>query len=169
MSASEFRTFMQGFPSGVAVLATLDQEGQPTGMTCSALCSLSLDPPMLLVCVGRWGRMRRAVEHTGSFTVNLLDGSGDELARAFASGRERVFDEVAWRPSRHCRLPVPTDHVHRTAECDLHSSITMADHTILIGRVTSVGEHDGTRRAPLLHGFSEFAVWRPGSARQRRW
>jgi flavin reductase (DIM6/NTAB) family NADH-FMN oxidoreductase RutF len=162
ISALEFKEFMQGFPSGVAVLATLDAAGQPTGMTCSALCSLSLAPPMLLACVGRWGRMRKAVENTGSFTVNLLDGSGLHLAQRFASSYDRPFADVPWRPSYHFQLPIPAEHVHRTAECNLHSAITVGDHTILIGEAAWIAERDLTAHATLLHGFSKFAVWRPG-------
>ncbi|MFL6140530.1 MAG: cation:proton antiporter [Labedaea sp.] len=165
-SALDFKDFMRGFPSGVAVLGTRDEEGGPTGMTCSALCSLSLDPPMVLACVGRWGRMRKAVEHTGSFTVNLLEGPGFQLARQFAAGLDRPFEGVRWRPSRCYQLPVPTEHVHRTAECRLHSSITVSDHAILIGEVVWIAERNHVAEAPLLHGFSEFAVWRPGLATQ---
>jgi len=161
-SSLGFKEFMRGFPSGVAVLATLDEDRQPIGMTCSALCSLSLDPPMLLVCVGRWGRMRKAVEHTQSFTVNLLEGPGLQLARTFAAGHDRPFDGVPWRSSPVHHLPVLNDHVHGTAECGLHSSITISDHTILIGEVEWIAEQKRPAAPPLLHGFSEFAVWRPG-------
>ena len=161
-SSLGFKEFMRGFPSGVAVLATLDEDRQPIGMTCSALCSLSLDPPMLLVCVGRWGRMRKAVEHTQSFTVNLLEGPGLQLARTFAAGYDRPFDGVPWRSSPVHHLPVLNDHVLGTAECGLHSSITISDHTILIGKVEWIAERKRPAAAPLLHGFSEFAVWRPG-------
>ncbi|HEU5473644.1 MAG TPA: flavin reductase family protein [Actinophytocola sp.] len=166
-SVPEFKEFMRGFPSGVAVLATLDEEGRPIGMTCSALCSVGLDPPTLLACVGRLGRMRRAVDHTGSFTVNLLEGSGLQLARRFAAGHDRPFDGVPWSPSPNHHLPVPTEHVHRSAECRLHTSITVSDHTILIGEVIWVAECDSTAE-PLLHGFSEFAMWRPGLAPRGR-
>ena len=163
-SSSGFREFMRGFPSGVAVLATLDEDRQPVGMTCSALCSLSLEPPMLLACVGRWGRMRKAVEHTQSFTVNLLEAPGFQLARTFAAGHEQPFEGIPWRPSHTYHLPVPVEHVRDTAECRLHSSITMCDHTILIGEVVWIAEQTRPTEAPLLHGFSEFGMWRPGLA-----
>lgn len=58
----------------------------------------------------------------------------------------------------------PADHVRGTAECVLHSSMTVRDPTVLIGEVVWIAEQERQAEAPLLHGFSEFAVWRSGLA-----
>ncbi|MFB6844433.1 flavin reductase family protein [Streptomyces sp. NPDC056373] len=70
------RAMMSGFPTGVAVLTTTGQDGTPHGMTISSVCSVSLDPPLLLVCLRIGSPTLRAVLDTGRFAVNLLRSGG---------------------------------------------------------------------------------------------
>ena len=63
---------MSAFPTGVAVVTTLDAEGGPRGLTTNALCAVSAEPPLLLVCVDRESRTLPALLHSGRFVVNFL-------------------------------------------------------------------------------------------------
>ncbi|MDQ3885688.1 MAG: flavin reductase family protein [Actinomycetota bacterium] len=71
-----FRAFMGAFPTGVAIVTTISENGEPLGFTCSSLCSVSLMPPSLLVCVHRASTTLMGVHASGRFAVNLLGDRG---------------------------------------------------------------------------------------------
>ncbi|MQS39982.1 flavin reductase family protein, partial [Streptomyces katsurahamanus] len=96
---SEFREMMASFPTGVSVVTARDSSAAPWGMTCSSLCSLSVNPPTLLICLRTESPTLRAVLTSGAFAVNLLHGGAERVAALFASGAPDRFERVAWRPA----------------------------------------------------------------------
>src|SRR3990170_7022726 len=96
----DFREMMASFPTGVSVVTAQDGIAPPCGMTCSSLCSLSVNPPTLLVCLRSDSRTLGAVVGSGAFAVNLLHGGAQSVASLFASDVPDRFQRVSWRPSR---------------------------------------------------------------------
>jgi flavin reductase (DIM6/NTAB) family NADH-FMN oxidoreductase RutF len=76
---------MGAFPTGVTIVTTLDERGQPKGLTSNAVCSVSPDPPLLLVCVDQCSNTLPALQHTRRFVVNYLVAGRGELSNLFAS------------------------------------------------------------------------------------
>jgi 3-hydroxy-9,10-secoandrosta-1,3,5(10)-triene-9,17-dione monooxygenase reductase component len=142
-----FRTAIGHFATGVTVVTGVDDEG-PVGMTANAVCSLSLDPPLLLVCFERQARTLPVVQATRRFGVNVLRYDQAELARLFASkgDERRKFDAVA----HELRDGVPViAGALAWVICDLVESHSGGDHTIAVGAVTSMG-HDKDDVEPLV-------------------
>ncbi|MFI7869554.1 flavin reductase family protein [Streptomyces salinarius] len=160
-----FRALMGSHPSGVAVVTTADARGTPYGFTCTALCSVSLDPPQLLVCAAAGGSTLPVLAARGAFTVNLLHGSGRRAAQAFAGPAAERFTTVPWRPGHLTGLPVLPQDSHATAECRVARTVPAGDHTIVIGEVLHTETHvPAAEAAPLLYGMRRYASWpvRPG-------
>lgn len=154
-----FRAIMGALPTGVTVVTTLDSRREPCGFTCSAACSVSQDPPLLLVCVNSRSRVLREMLGTGAFAVNVLRANREWVSSHFASRAEDRFASVAWEPADALGLPWLPDHTVAYAECRLDSAITAGDHTVVIG--TIVGGDALQTRGPLMYWRREYAGW-PG-------
>lgn len=135
-------------PSGVCVITTDGSLGKH-GMTASAVCSLSLDPPLLLVCIQQQSATLRAVRAHHRFAVNVLTVSQDDASRTFAGRSEQAgrFARTAHRPVHG--VPV-LDGTAAWLVCDVHDLLRGGDHTIVVGRVR---DQDRTGAEPLVwHG-----------------
>jgi flavin reductase (NADH) len=126
---------MAGLPSSVVVVTTVDAAGEPQGLTCSTLCHVSMDPPLLLVCVPNQSRILAALRTSGVFAVNMLHEHGQAAAWAFAGGVEGQFRSVLWAPSPRDKLPLLIDDAHSVVECGVQSIFVAGDHTVVIGEV----------------------------------
>src|SRR4051812_1788463 len=115
--AESFRELMCAFPSGVSVVTTRDEDDTPRGLTCSALCSVSVEPPTLLVCIANRSGTLAAMLDRGVFAINFLHGSGRGAARLFSSADPDRFSRIAWRSSRTWELPHLHEDAHALAEC----------------------------------------------------
>lgn len=142
---ARFRQVMGRFASGVTVVTTLFQ-GERYGMTVSSFSSLSLDPPLVLICVDRRLSTHDALVGAGQFVVNILSDSQEHLSRQFASREADKFQGVAYSAGL-LGLPV-LDGALASIECRLHSTAPGGDHTILIGEVVAMEIGDGD---PLLY------------------
>ena len=140
-----FREVFGRFATGVAVITSASQSGAG-GMTANALCSLSLDPLLALVCFENSARTLPIVREAGRFAVNVLASDQERLAGVFASKlpESEKLDGVAH--GYHDGVPV-IDGTLAWAICGLQELIAGGDHTIAIGRVTALGLGDGE---PLL-------------------
>jgi flavin reductase (DIM6/NTAB) family NADH-FMN oxidoreductase RutF len=140
-----FREVFGRFATGVAVITSAGESGSG-GMTANAICSLSLDPLLTLVCFENQARTLPIVRETGRFAVNLLSADQRELARVFASKlpESEKLDGVAHQ--LRDGLPVLTGVV-AWATCELRELIPGGDHTIAIGKVIGLGLGGGE---PLL-------------------
>jgi 3-hydroxy-9,10-secoandrosta-1,3,5(10)-triene-9,17-dione monooxygenase reductase component len=148
-----FRAVMGGFATGVAIVTASGPDG-PAGLTTNAVSSVSLRPPMLLVCFDNDSRTLPVVREAGRFAVNILRAGQEELARIFASKRvAREKFEAATHTIAH-GVPVLDDALAWIA-CELEALHEAGDHTIGIGRVTAM--EDDPDAEPLLFFRSAFA------------
>jgi flavin reductase (DIM6/NTAB) family NADH-FMN oxidoreductase RutF len=114
----------------------------PCGMTANAFTSVSLDPPLILVCVNRSAAVYKAVIDAGSFAVSMLSAGQEHVARHFADhSRPRgttEFDLVGWSPGPRTGAPVIDDAL-AWLECSLANSYDGGDHEIFLGSVLASG------------------------------
>ncbi len=129
-----FFAIMSAFPTGVAIVTTLAEDGSPRGLTTNAVCSVSVDPPLLLVCVDRESRTLPALLHSKRFVVNFVAEGRHELARLFASKADDKFVQVAWRPGLH-GMPCLHEDALAYAECSTEQVLEAGDHVILTALV----------------------------------
>ena len=151
----EFFAIMSAFPTGVAVVTTLDAEGEPRGLTTNALCSVSAEPPLLLVCVDRESRTLPALLHSKRFVVNFLAERRDELARLFASKAEDKFAAVAWEPGLG-GMPCLREDSLAYAECETEQELEAGDHVVLTGLVVG-GMSPDPESVPILYFRREYS------------
>src|SRR5689334_14880818 len=128
------------FPTGVAVITT-ELDGRPYGFSANAFSSLSLEPPLVLVCAARTSSTRPALVASGGFGINILAADQEDLCRTFARKVDDRFAGVEWRPSP---LGHPViDGALAYLDCSLHSLLPGGDHVIFTGLVASAQARDG--------------------------
>lgn len=149
VSREEFVAIMSAFPTGVAIVTTLDEHGEPKGLTTNAVCSVSADPPMLLICVDKTSRTLAALRHARRFVVNFLSDSGADVSALFASKADDKFARVTWEPGLG-GVPLLTAHALAIAECRTEEEIEAGDHLILLG-VVEAGRAPDPESAPILY------------------
>jgi len=139
-----FREVMASFPSGVVVLTAFGEDWQPRGLTVSAFCAVSLEPPLALACIDKTSNTLPAVQHTGGFTANILASGREQLARRMATKVTDKFEAISWRrPQSPIGGPILEDDTAAYAVCTLRDTIEAGDHWILIGLVTEGAHLEG--------------------------
>jgi 3-hydroxy-9,10-secoandrosta-1,3,5(10)-triene-9,17-dione monooxygenase reductase component len=157
LTAAEWRAAMGGFASGVTVVTSWAGDA-PIGSTISAFTSVSLKPPLLLICLDLSNPLCGPVAECGGFGVNILGQDGQDLAKrfAFAPERERFagvpFSAADGGAPRLAAAPVFID-------CTLHSSHVAGDHLVVVGR--GLRTVHGAAAPPLLHHRGAFATLAP--------
>jgi flavin reductase (DIM6/NTAB) family NADH-FMN oxidoreductase RutF len=153
---AEFRRILGHLAAGVTVVTATDADGTSRGLTASAVCPLSLDPPLVLVCVSRTSRTHDCIERAGAFAVNILGEDQEAVARQFAEDSlAGKFEGVAHRSG-----PTGAPVLERAAawvDCSVWASYDGGDHTIFVGQVEAGDAEEG---APLVHyrgGFARLA------------
>ncbi len=146
VTATEFRLALRRFAAGVTVVTTRDGEGRPCGLTASAFTGVSLDPPLVLVCVDHEAAAYPAFEVHGWFAVNMLAEGQEHLARQFALSGGDKFVGVAFHEGG-ARLPI-LDNVVAAIECRIVHRYEGGDHTIFVGQVEGTSIGGGT---PLVY------------------
>jgi flavin reductase (DIM6/NTAB) family NADH-FMN oxidoreductase RutF len=147
-----FRDVLGAFPTGVTVVTAAGPSG-PAGLTTNAVASLSLDPPLIVVCFDNASRTLPVVREAGRFAVNVLRAGQEELAAVFASKRVQAEKFEAACHSEQGGVPVLDDALAWLV-CDLEELLPRGDHTMGIGAVTELAAFDGD---PLL--FFRGAYW----------
>lgn len=151
----EFRNAMARFASGVTIVTTRTSGGEAVGFTASAFSSLSLEPPLLLVCLQKDADCYDAFMENDTFAVSILaEGQGD-IALRFAT---KAIDKLAGTPAVDgalTGLPLITGAA-ATCECEMFERYDGGDHTILVGRVIAAISTD---TPPLLHFNRSFGVF----------
>jgi flavin reductase (DIM6/NTAB) family NADH-FMN oxidoreductase RutF len=136
-----FREVFGRFATGVAVITATGPAGAG-GMTANALCSLSLQPLLVLVCFENDARTLPIVREAGRFAVNVLNAEQEPIARIFAS--KLPESEKLQSVEHHFQQGLPiVEGTLAWAACNLREVIGGGDHTIAIGEVTSMGLGDG--------------------------
>jgi flavin reductase (DIM6/NTAB) family NADH-FMN oxidoreductase RutF len=154
-TATEFKQGMRRLAAGVNVV-TVFEEGYAQGLTATAVCSLSAEPPHLLVCVNSSASAHDAIHRAGAFGLNVLCREQEEIARRFAGmdgcERTRRFDIGHWT-TLATGAPL-LDNALATFDCLVVREIAASTHTIFIGRVLAVRTAgDGV---PLIFHDSRF-------------
>ncbi len=140
-----FRQLMGRFATGVTVVTVVSPDGTPSGMTVNSLSSVSLDPPLVSICIDRAAVMHAALTGAPGFVVNILRSDQEAVSRRFAEDLPDRFDGVDYGLSSDGH-PI-LDGVLAHLECTVHASIEAGDHSVLLGHV--VGGASGEGR-PLL-------------------
>jgi len=127
-----FRATLGRFPTGVAVVASRDPAGRTIGMTVNSFTSVSLDPLLILVCIDRDATSHASILASGSFSVNVLAGDQEGVARRFATApADTRFEGVAWREGPE-GLPL-LEGVVAWLACSVHAVHAAGDHSIVVG------------------------------------
>lgn len=149
-----FRQVVGQFASGVVVVTTRDAEGRPYGFAANAFSSLSLDPPLVLVCIGKASQTRPVLVEAGGFAVNILSEAHAEVCQRFASkGGVEKFDGLDYIDSSlgHPLIDGAIAHL----DCRLYALYPGGDHMIVTGAVESIDSNGGV---PLLFWGGEYAA-----------
>jgi len=133
ISKEEFRAALSHFASGVTVVTTKDGSGKLYGITVSAFCSVSLTPPLVLICIEKNTGSHHAFEQSRVFVVNILRENQQRISDHFASPLEDKFSGISYRSGIE-DLPVLEDAL-ANLECRLRYSHEGGDHTIFVGEV----------------------------------
>ena len=150
LTSDEFREVISHFASGVTVITAL-HDGRPYGTTASAVASLSLEPPMLLVCMNKQSETGRAVAQSKRFGVNILGANQVDLAERFA---QKGGDKFAGVPVTAGQWDEPLfDEALATLECRVAEETTGGTHYVFLAEVESGAARGG---APLAYFKGEF-------------
>lgn len=145
LDPDRYRTIFGHFATGVAVVTSAGPGGEG-GMTANAVCSVSLDPLLALVCFEQRARTLPLVRDAGRFAVNVLRAGSEDVARVFAS-KVPEAEKLQSVPHRlEAAMPI-LDAALAWIVCDLRDLIPTGDHEIAIGEVVAMDVGDGD---PLL-------------------
>ena len=142
---NELRRAMGHFATGVTVITTRDEEGQPFGLTANAISSLSLVPPLILICVDKSADTYPYFARSKVFAVNILSEDQETISRRFATSGIEKFEGIGYHKNEMgCAiLEEAVGHL----DCRIVNSFDAGDHTIYVGEVDAVGL---TEVPPLL-------------------
>ena len=155
-NAEWFRQVMSRYPTGVTIVTGRDRRGHPVGFTASAVASVSLRPPLILVCADRGSASLPVLIEGGRFAVSFLRAEHAELARRFsAEVPEERFHELRVMETPQ-GLPILEEALAWTG-CRVWKRVEAGDHVILIGEVV---DHDiGAKARPLVCYGGEFGTF----------
>ena len=152
VSEADFRNALSRFSSGVTVVTTKDARGNLHGITVSAFCSVSLVPPMVLICIEKATASHDSFGESGVFVVNVLSESQRRLSESFAAPSEDKFSDVEFHPGIE-GVPV-LNHALANIECRLKHAYDGGDHTIFVGLVEKVTIGEGDPLVYFHHDYS---------------
>jgi len=135
------------FATGVTAVTTSSPDGTPIGLTANSFTSVSLDPPLLLVCLARNATTTKVMEHAEHFAVNVLHIGQQETSNLFATQGEDRFAQTEYETSEHS-VPIIRNSL-ASFECRKHAEHDGGDHIILVGEVVRV--RYAPQRDPLLY------------------
>ena len=161
----ELRKALGAFVTGVTVVTTREADGTPRGFTANSFTSVSLDPPLVLVCIGKSALSCDVFCRCESFAINILAEDQTDTSANFASKDAEKFSRAAWRPGTG-GSPI----IEGTAawiECARHEVVDAGDHVILMGRVTDLAHTTSNplgfcRGSYVKFGLERDAVAAPG-------
>jgi flavin-dependent trigonelline monooxygenase, reductase component len=146
VASREFRSACGRFATGVTIASVVDAKGAPYGLTVSSFTSVSLDPPLILICLGHAVAAIHHFRAAAHFGINILAEDQRALSERFARKGQDRFDGVAWQPGVTGVPLLPG--VLAAIECAVHRIVPMGDHDILVGEMVHAQVKAGE---PLLH------------------
>ncbi|MBP0456451.1 flavin reductase family protein [Streptomyces montanisoli] len=154
-----FRETLGHYPTGVAVVTAVAEDGRPAGMVVGTFSSVSLDPPMVAFYPATGSRSFRQLRTAQAFCVNVLASDQEPLCRQFATGGASKFEDVHWRPGP-LGSPILEGAVS-WVECTFHDIREAGDHFIVLGLVQELAVERST--LPLLFFQGGYGRFSPGS------
>ena len=152
LGPDEFRAVLGRFATGVTVV-TVASAGEDHGMTVSAFASVSLEPPLIVVCIDKSASIHDLLVSCEHFGVNMLAEDQEAIARRFAETGAQRFNGIGYRSGEN-GVPL-LDDVVAWLECRRVSSQDAGDHTLIVGETSSGGANESS---PLLYfrgGFTQ--------------
>lgn len=137
ISAEHFRNVLGHFATGITIVTARDADG-PVGLTAQSFSSLSLDPPLVLLCPSRASSSWPRIQAAGSFCINVLSEDQEELCRGFARSGVDKFAGVGHEASPSTGAPL-LDGALAWIDCRLEAVHEGGDHLIVVGRVLDLG------------------------------
>jgi flavin reductase (DIM6/NTAB) family NADH-FMN oxidoreductase RutF len=151
VTADEFRHTCSRFATGVTVATVLDGRGVPHGLTVSSFTSVSLDPPLILICLGHAVTVIDAFRQASHFGINVLAAEQRPISDRFARKGLDRFNGLSWERGSTGVPLLPG--VLAAIECAVHERFTSGDHDIFVGRMVHAKVAEG---APLLYFGSAY-------------
>src|ERR1700733_1020145 len=148
----EFRSALSHFASSVTVVTARGADQTPCGLTVSAFSSLSLEPPLILICIEKRASIHEHLKEGSYFAVNILAEDQEIISRRFASKDPERFSGVGYSPSP-AGAPF-LDGALAHIECRVVSAYEGGDHTIFLGEVETAGTKEGKPLIYFRGGYS---------------
>ena len=156
VTSEEFRRACGRFATGVTIASVIDCQGTPHGLTVSSFTSVSLDPPLILICLGHAVSVIDAFRSASYFGINVLSENQRDLSERFARKGEDRFTGVAWERGETGVPLIPG--VLAAIECAVERRVTAGDHDIFIGEMVASRVTEGE---PLIHYASRYRQLAP--------
>lgn len=155
MESAEFRRILGHWVSGVAVVTTVKPDGKLCGLTANAVASVSLDPPLILVCVAKDSDTHDCIRSASFFAVNVLDNADERIARRFSTWDvDQKFEGLAFRPEA-TGAPI-FDNAIAWIDCHVQAEYPAGDHTIFVGEVLAGDAREGMPLVYYRGGYGRF-------------
>ena len=152
------RSAFGSFLTGVTVVTTREKSGTPRGFTANSFTSVSLDPPMLLICIDKSAESCDVFTESPGFAINVLAEDQAETSGLFASKRTDKFDAVQWTGSQS-GFPL-LDGVSAWFDCKRHQVVDAGDHVIVIGEVSAYEFNDRIGLGYVRGGYMSLSLER---------
>lgn len=149
---AEFRQALGHFAAAVTVVTMVRDDNVPAGITVTAFSSLSLDPPLVLICIDKRARLHDQLQIDRAFAVNILGEDQENVSRRFAQSDPEQFREVGWTPG-----PMGTPLIQNaicSIECRITDLLPGGDHTIIVGEVESTRIREGKPLCYFRGGYA---------------
>ena len=144
---SQIKQLYSQYPTGVAVVTTLDDQRRPSGMTVSSFAAVSLTPPLISWCIDKHANLFDVFERTTHFCVHILRADQADLSNIFATEAEDRFAGLSWSAGLG-GVPVLTDCL-ASMECVMEVSHLIGDHQLIVGRIEAAVINQG--QSPLAY------------------
>jgi flavin reductase (DIM6/NTAB) family NADH-FMN oxidoreductase RutF len=156
ITPDQFRRASGLWATGVSIVTTVDSSGKPYGLTMNAVTSLSLNPPMFIVCVDNNSDTLAPMRDSKVFCINVLAGTQQDLSNRFAKKGEEKFSGVGHAPGS-TGAPV-LDGALLSIECEVSSIVPGGDHQIMLGEVRRIVTNETAGIEPLLYFGGRYAA-----------
>lgn len=156
ITPEEFRRASGLWATGVSIVTTVDTAGQPFGLTMNAVTSLSLNPPMFVVCVDNNSDTLAPMSASRVFCINVLASSQQELSNRFAKKGDDKFNGIGH--GRGVTGAPLLDGALLAIECEVASVVAGGDHQIMLGTVRRIVTNDVPGVEPLLYFGGRYAA-----------
>jgi flavin reductase (DIM6/NTAB) family NADH-FMN oxidoreductase RutF len=151
LSEAQFRRACSRFATGVAIAAVVDETGTPHGLTINSFTSVSLDPPLVLICISYHTPILQRFLHASHFGLSFLKADQWEISDRFAMRVDDRFDGISWQAGQF-GVPLLSENL-ATMECATRQILDGGDHTILLAEVMAAEMGAGD---PLLFFDSSY-------------